>query len=171
MVPSTPNHRINGIANNLNGNCNNTYISGVARHLIVVSGKSAQACVAQRVALKQYLEEKGNQVPADFLSTLSYTLFSRRSPFSWRWATSVTTLTELKESFNQGSSLPQRVRPEPKIGFVFTGQGSQWPAMGRELVPLYAVFKASLRRGDKCLKSFGASWSLMGTSTLALSKF
>jgi acyl transferase domain-containing protein/NADPH:quinone reductase-like Zn-dependent oxidoreductase len=44
---------------------------------------------------------------------------------------------------------------------VFTGQGAQWYAMGRELITTYPVFGASIKEADAILKDLGADWSLM----------
>ncbi|KAL8805875.1 MAG: hypothetical protein Q9182_001656 [Xanthomendoza sp. 2 TL-2023] len=160
IIP-TQQHRSATTRVDLNTVCSNTDTHHRARHLLVVSGKSSQTCIAQRAALHRYLEDMGDEIPDDFLSTLSYTLCDRRSPFSWRWATSATTLLELKESLREDLPSPQRIRLQPKIGFVFTGQGAQWHAMARELINHNEVFTASLRRADECIKMSGASWSVI----------
>lgn len=59
-----------------------------------------------------------------------------------------------------------RNRPDDlPLGFVFTGQGAQWHAMGRELYHRhhggYPVYKAALERADRCLRRLGAAWSLV----------
>ena len=61
---------------------------------------------------------------------------------------------------------PRRSSKRPRLGFVFTGQGAQWHAMGRELIDQYPVFKATLIEVERQLKSFGASWSLLGEPRL-----
>lgn len=38
---------------------------------------------------------------------------------------------------------------KPRIGFVFTGQGGQWFAMGRELIEKSPLFRQTLQRCDK----------------------
>jgi acyl transferase domain-containing protein len=43
---------------------------------------------------------------------------------------------------------------------VFTGQGAQWYAMGRELIEPYPVFKATLFEAESYLNDFGTDWSL-----------
>ena len=169
IVP-TQNHRMNSKKSDFGALTNGISIPDGVRHLFVVSGKSSQACAAQRAALRTYLEKKGSQTSPEFLSNLSYTLCSRRSSFAWRWATSATTLAELSESLNQDLSPNQGIRLGSKIGFVFTGQGSQWHAMGRELFHQNAIFAASLRRGDKCVKMLGAPVSLIGMSMSVMSK-
>lgn len=62
---------------------------------------------------------------------------------------------------------PQQLEPRralncPRIGFIFTGQGAQWYAMGIELVGRYEVFRNTLYSADSHFKSLGASWSLLG---------
>jgi hybrid polyketide synthase/nonribosomal peptide synthetase FtdB len=55
--------------------------------------------------------------------------------------------------------------PQPRIGtgrlaFVFSGQGSQWHAMGRELQRQEPVFRATLEQCDLALRPF-VDWSLL----------
>ena len=40
----------------------------------------------------------------------------------------------------------------PKVGFVFTGQGAQWHAMGRQLIEQSQLFKQTLERCDASLQ-------------------
>ena len=52
-------------------------------------------------------------------------------------------------------SLPawkKRLNGKPRLGFVFTGQGVQWHAMGRQLIVLCPLFRQSLERCDKILQ-------------------
>ncbi|KAL1865521.1 Type I Iterative PKS [Diaporthe australafricana] len=50
------------------------------------------------------------------------------------------------------------------VGFVFTGQGAQWPAMGAELLSEYGVFRAAIRYLDHVLSTLPAppKWTLAG---------
>jgi acyl transferase domain-containing protein len=47
----------------------------------------------------------------------------------------------------------------PKIAFVFTGQGAQWYAMGKDLVA-YDVYRHSVESCEDTLRSLGCKWSL-----------
>ena len=56
---------------------------------------------------------------------------------------------------------PTRSATKSQNVFVFTGQGSQWFAMGRELMGFDSLYSKSLHASDRILREFGASWSLV----------
>ncbi|KAF8246071.1 ketoacyl-synt-domain-containing protein [Wilcoxina mikolae CBS 423.85] len=41
----------------------------------------------------------------------------------------------------------------PRLALVFTGQGAQWPAMGRELVEAFPLFRRSIQSMDSALQN------------------
>ena len=53
------------------------------------------------------------------------------------------------------------LQDSPKVGFVFTGQGAQWHAMGRQLIEHSQLFKQTLERCDASLQRLPDSpdWS------------
>jgi phthiocerol/phenolphthiocerol synthesis type-I polyketide synthase C len=53
-----------------------------------------------------------------------------------------------------------RVKLHNKLCMVFSGQGPQWYAMGRDLISESAIFRASIERTDKELSKY-VSWSLI----------
>ena len=57
---------------------------------------------------------------------------------------------------------PTRSGEPARLGFVFTGQGAQWFAMGRELLDAYPTFRATLLEAERYLIELGATWSLTG---------
>ena len=60
------------------------------------------------------------------------------------------------------SCLDMRAAPQDsRLAFIFTGQGAQWHAMGRELIDRYEIFGSTLRAADHHLKNLGASWSVI----------
>ncbi|CAM1502592.1 Fc.00g073680.m01.CDS01 [Cosmosporella sp. VM-42] len=99
-----------------------------------------------------------------FLEDLSYTLASKRTHHAWRSFSIAKSQTGLQTSFNQMQK-PTRAKSEPRLAFLFTGQGAQWPAMGMELMA-YPAFQQSLLDADQYLNELGCSWSL----TFELSK-
>ncbi|KAK2872003.1 hypothetical protein FQN49_002639 [Arthroderma sp. PD_2] len=98
---------------------------------------------------------------ARYLSDLSYTLCKSRSEFAWRSCCISSTLSELVDSLGAGLPKPFRASKTRALGFIFTGQGAQWHAMGRELF-IYPTFRTSIELADTYLKSLGSSWSLLG---------
>ncbi|WP_344291537.1 type I polyketide synthase, partial [Streptomyces synnematoformans] len=50
--------------------------------------------------------------------------------------------------------------PVPGVCFLFSGQGSQWPGMGRELLAREAAFGAALRECDDAVREL-AGWSVI----------
>lgn len=81
----------------------------------------------------------------------------------WREAMSASTLKELHDLLSTKEYSLSRPSGKPTIGFVFTGQGAQWYAMGRQLLQ-YPVFLKSMEDSDRSLKKLGSQWSLLGTS-------
>lgn len=66
----------------------------------------------------------------------------------------------------------------PQVIMVFTGQGAQWPQMGRDLIRSNKTFKASIQAMDAQLKKLGADWTIEGelkktakTSRVGLAEF
>lgn len=52
----------------------------------------------------------------------------------------------------------------PRIGFVFTGQGAQWNAMGRQLLEQCALFRQTIERCDEVLRALpdAPDWTCVG---------
>jgi acyl transferase domain-containing protein/NADPH:quinone reductase-like Zn-dependent oxidoreductase len=103
----------------------------------------------------------GSDEEQRFLDDLSYTLDHHRTCFPWRFAVVADSITALADKLQQAPS-PVRAIPDPKLGFVFTGQGAQWYAMGRELLPAYPIFSTSIFAADSYLRGLGCPWSLVG---------
>jgi acyl transferase domain-containing protein len=96
------------------------------------------------------------------LDDLAYTLDSHRSQLPWQSFALLESSESLKSLATQMST-PARVSAEtpPRLGFVFSGQGAQWFAMGRELL-CYSSFKDEIREGGRFLADLGCPWSPLG---------
>lgn len=88
----------------------------------------------------------------------------------WRVAIPAATSFDLIDALNSNRIVQGKVidgaknRPDDlQLGFVFTGQGAQWHAMGRELYGQHGcpVYKSALERADRCLRKLGSQWSLI----------
>lgn len=155
--------RINGKTTSTNG----TKGYSVPDHktkLLIVSARDENACLNMVSNLKEYLEQKRHLDATSFLESLAYTLGQRRTTFPWVavYPVSYTQgIDQVIQALESPKFKPSRTTRQPRIGMVFTGQGAQWHAMGRELINAYPIFKASLEEADRYLRELGADWSLM----------
>lgn len=121
-----------------------------------IAGKSG-AVYAEHLAQRKEADEEA------FLDNLSYTLCSRRSMLPWKSFLVAHSLPDLVEKVTATRQKPLRASLHPlRVAFVFTGQGAQWFAMGRELAQTYPLFQQRLEHADQFVKSLGADWSLTG---------
>ena len=131
--------------------------------IFTLSAKDEVAGRAMAANVRKYLSEMGEtRDSGQLLDQLAYTLGQRRSHFSWNAAVPAKNLTDLTAALSPEEIKFKRTLREPRLGFVFTGQGAQWYAMGRELISLYPVFREALEEADNALHELGASWSLIG---------
>ncbi|KAK7215670.1 hypothetical protein V2G26_003673 [Clonostachys chloroleuca] len=134
--------------------------------ILLLSGKDEQACQKMVSRLTEFLSDNKTSTSKteEFLESLAYTLGQRRTRFPWIAAHTVPItdgIDEVIQTLQSPKFKPTRSSSRPRIGMVFTGQGAQWHAMGRELMDAYPVYKASLEEGEEMLKEFGAEWSMI----------
>ncbi|CZT04695.1 related to polyketide synthase [Rhynchosporium agropyri] len=132
-----------------------------SRKLFVLSANDKPALEAMMKNVGIYLEQRPEIFQSELMSNVAYTLGQRRSLLQWRVAISTPTSFELIETLNSGKLTPTRQTESLRLGFIFTGQGAQWNAMGRELYEHYPIFQATMDACEECLVSFGASFSLL----------
>lgn len=99
--------------------------------------------------------------PAEILKNLSFTLARHRSHLPWRSFAILRSPDDLRDLPSRLSSPNKAQSPTPRLGYVFTGQGAQWYAMGRELL-CYSDFKAEINRAQTFYDSLGCNWSILG---------
>ncbi|KAH7364106.1 BcPKS8, polyketide synthase [Rhexocercosporidium sp. MPI-PUGE-AT-0058] len=132
-----------------------------SRKLFVLSANDKTALEAMMKNMGIYLEQRPEIFQSELMSNVAYTLGQRRSFMQWRVAIPTPTSFELIETLNSGKATPTRQTESPRLGFIFTGQGAQWNAMGRELYEHYPIFQATIDACEECLVSFGAPFSLI----------
>lgn len=113
--------------------------------------------------LKRNINAYGKVASKYNLLDLSYTLGNRRSLLQSR-AFAVASSVTLDAAFQNNAAaftFAQRKKTS-MIGFVFTGQGAQWPKMGFELMQYYPSFLGSIRKLDQTLGELedGPEWIL-----------
>ena len=138
------------------------------RRLFVFSANDETALKSRLKDLVIYLEQHPPAFQGALLPNLAYTLGQRRSTLSWKVAVPASLSHELISAISSNALTLRRSASQPNIAFVFTGQGAQWPHMGRELLA-YPVFASTMEYADLCLRNLGATFSLIGTYCLEIS--
>lgn len=103
---------------------------------------------------------KGISEEAEALERLAFTLCRRRTIFGWRSFTVADSISSLQSSLDAGLAKFLRATKNPACGFLFTGQGAQWFAMGREL-QTHAAFRNVIYEADRYISSLGSHWSVL----------
>ncbi|WP_328930061.1 SDR family NAD(P)-dependent oxidoreductase [Streptomyces sp. NBC_00190] len=115
--------------------------------ILPLSAPTPEALREAAAAMADALAEAGPQSVADWCGTAAL----RLGGHPYRTATTVRTQGELRTALErmagEGAPHPPADQP-PRLAFVFSGQGSQWCAMGRELLHGEAVFREALLRCD-----------------------
>ncbi|KUI60991.1 Lovastatin diketide synthase LovF [Cytospora mali] len=136
--------------------------SGYEKRLFVLSASDETSAKAMMNNLVIFLEQHPEIFQKHLLRNLAYTLSQRRSQLSWRVGIVAGSSSKLGEILSSSEAKPIRASQHPlKIAFVYTGQGAQWYAMGRELIESHPVFSRTIHAADTCLKDLGADFSLL----------
>lgn len=130
----------------------------VVPKLFVISARSEHSIHKVAENLKSWASTSIQQ--GDYLEDLAYTLSNRRSMMQWRRSFVVDSFQDFVASLDQTINA-KKILSDYRVGFVFTGQGGQWFAMGRDLMLKSSKFTNSLLRSDQLLRDLGAPWSLI----------
>ncbi|KAL4866681.1 hypothetical protein BDV12DRAFT_198902 [Aspergillus spectabilis] len=97
--------------------------------------------------LKANVTALGNVADRWKLTDIAFTLSERRSMLSHR-AFVVTDASHVQEELRKGDWIINKIQASSvaKLGFVFTGQGAQWPQMGLNLMARFPSYMASIQR-------------------------
>lgn len=135
--------------------------SGVSFTPLVLSAMSEQTLQATLTAYSVYIEETPDLSHRD----LCYTLHAKRSTLPVRTAISAESLKDLAAKIrkmleevkaNPGKMAGVTLQPltnSPRVLGIFTGQGAQWPTMGRELLMKSAYVRETMAEFDDVLQS------------------
>ncbi|KIL85244.1 polyketide synthase [Fusarium avenaceum] len=126
--------------------------------LFVLSASTEKALSSTSENIKQWANT--HPLEPQILRSLSYTLGACKSALSFRRAIVVSTSAELLEELDQ-TVHPKRAATLAPLSFVFSGQGAQWHAMGRELISSSRCFRESIEAMDNTIRQEGGTWSLI----------
>jgi acyl transferase domain-containing protein/acyl carrier protein len=133
-------------------------------YLLPLSAHSPAAVESLAKAYQTLLTE--HKLDAVALQDLCYTASLRRSHHKHRLAVVADSWGELSDRLKNVAitpSLPRKQR-HPKVAFVFSGQGPQWWAMGRELLQQEPIFRAAIKDCDVLIQAY-THWSLLDELT------
>lgn len=134
----------------------------MAKRLFVLSANDETAVRKSMEKLGIFLEQHAELYQTTMPRNLAYTLCQRRSHMPWRVALVANMCSSLALALNSHDAVPRRTPAHsPRIAFVFTGQGAQWHAMGRELLNSHPVFASAIKRADSHLLAIGANFSIV----------
>ncbi|KAK7422917.1 hypothetical protein QQZ08_009273 [Neonectria magnoliae] len=143
---------------------------GAARPQVVVF--SANNLDSLKAYLKKLRAHFLNPRVSVKLSDLTYTLSERRTRLYHRGFAVITKAPDAKIDDISADAVifGKQAADPPKIGFVFTGQGAQWPQMGRDLLSAFPETAGSIiKRLDKALQDLSPavrpSWSIYSELT------
>jgi acyl transferase domain-containing protein len=133
-----------------------------SQRLFVLTGREQSAVQQMRVKYASYVQRVEDMTsPNAKFDDLAHTLGHRRSRLGWAVAHVASGFRELREKLSAPEAVATRSSNKARIGFVFTGQGAQWPAMGLELMK-YTAFLESVQAADEYLsRQLDCSWSVM----------
>ncbi|NER48711.1 MAG: type I polyketide synthase [Symploca sp. SIO1A3] len=128
-------------------------------HILTLSGKTQTALAALVSSYQNYLQTHPELGVAD----ICYTANTGRTHFKHRLAVVASNQQDLAEKLQQhqqgedvagiySGELPNSTTV-PKIAFLFTGQGSQYVNMGRELYQKAPVFREAINQCEEILSS------------------
>lgn len=123
---------------------------------------SARSSVSLRGNIKAFLDHLASHPDTASLPEISYTTTARRMHHHFRFVAAVSDLPTLRskleavvEAEQQADTTHKRVVPPKAVLFSFTGQGSQYPGMGKQLMETLAVFRDDITKFDRVARKIG----------------
>lgn len=131
------------------------------QHLYVFSANDPESLKRHISLIAEYAKERPINLYPQLPRSLAFTLGQRRSILAWKFAVLAQNPDQLIYNLKDTALLPIKSGEHPKVGFIFTGQGSQWPMMGKSLFYTYPTYAFTVRKAGRILTGLGASWSLI----------
>ena len=101
--------------------------------------------------------------PEQQIQNICYTANTGRTHFSHRLAVMASSSEQLEKQLHAFATGEQAIRLQsghvqgrnrPRVAFLFTGQGPQYPGMGRHLYETQSIFRSALNQCDEILSAY-----------------
>ena len=125
-----------------------------SHHLVAISAKNGVSLQSNLRSMLGFLKQN----PGVSLGKLSYTTTARRIHHQHRVMLTGSSVEEVStqiETALHDQTGMTRPKSSPKIVFTFTGQGAQYPGMGKQLFENSSYFRTEVRRLDQIGQSLG----------------
>lgn len=130
------------------------FVDPRSHHLVAVSAKNGASLQGNLRSMLGYLKQN----PDVSLAKLSYTTTARRLHHQHRVMLAGSNVEDISiqiEAALRDQTGMTRPKSAPKVVFVYTGQGAQYPGMGKELFDKLSFFRTEMRRLDRLGQSLG----------------
>lgn len=129
---------------------------------LLVWSASTEAATREMVsAWESYCSKMLDVLHTPSISDIAYTLDTRRSLLPSKSFAVISEASDLLALTQVASAPVNSPKRSTRMAFIFTGQGAQWYAMGRELFK-YPLFAESIQASEAILARLGCSWSPQG---------
>ena len=139
--------------------------------LLPISSKTEKGLIAQAEQYAAYLEGVATSAKENLslLHDICYTAATKRDHYKYRLVVNGTDFDEMLLGLNEYTegkpstgyvNAAVNVETGKEICFVFSGMGTTWAGMGKDLYHAEPVFKAMMDRCDEALQKLGG-WSLL----------
>ena len=151
--------------------CSNRMDVNRLNSVLTLSARSKEALQQMARLYSEWIKKNVKDMDERFVENLCYSLNERRSQFPHRLALAFSSTVEASKSLAEYAndsvgwdklvSYAEVESNDAKLVFMFGGQGSQWYAMGRQLIECEAVFREAVLTVSNLLNELGTKWSLM----------
>lgn len=128
-----------------------------ALHPVVITANSLKSLQANMASLLEYLDQN----PDTSLPALSYTTTARRTHHKFRASLTGSEIVSIKsalvrrlESVEDVSAIPSATRL-PRVAFTFTGQGTLYAGLGKQLFETVQSFRQDIFRFNRIAQQHG----------------